>query len=239
VKLPLYFLAVGGGTLIQSTVVPVLGFWGVVPDFPVVLVVLLALRRGPEVGCVVGFALGLAQDVIAGGPLGLQALSKPSIALIKGYCVGGGCELATFADIRVAAANARLGIPPARLGIALGYREMQRLVQLVGPGRASYIIFSARLLDAQEALRIGLVDQVVPLAEIDGYTLKLAQEVTALSPVSHRANKAIIRTALANPSLQGLTPEQEALPYSVFDSEDYREGRRAFVEKRRSQFQGR
>ncbi len=83
-KLPLYFLAVGGGTLIQSTVVPVLGFWGVVPDFPVVLVVLLALRRGPEVGCVIGFALGLAQDVIAGGPLGLQALSKGVIGFVAG-----------------------------------------------------------------------------------------------------------------------------------------------------------
>jgi len=84
VKLSLYFLAVGGGTLVQSTVVPVLGFWGVVPDLPIVLVVLLALRRGPEVGCVTGFALGLAQDVIVGGPLGLQALSKGVIGFAAG-----------------------------------------------------------------------------------------------------------------------------------------------------------
>jgi rod shape-determining protein MreD len=84
VKLPFYVLAVGGGTLVQSTVVPALGVWSVVPDLPVVLVVLLALRRGPEVGCVIGFALGLAQDVIAGGPLGLQALSKSVIGFVAG-----------------------------------------------------------------------------------------------------------------------------------------------------------
>jgi rod shape-determining protein MreD len=84
VKLPLYFLAVGGGTLVQSTLVPAFGFWGVVPDLPIVLVVLLALRRGPEVGCVTGFALGLAQDVVAGGPLGLQALTKSVIGFVAG-----------------------------------------------------------------------------------------------------------------------------------------------------------
>lgn len=83
-KLPLYVLAVGGGTLVQSTVIPELGFWGVVPDLPIVLVLLLALRRGPEVGCVIGFALGLAQDVLAGGPLGLQALSKSVIGFVAG-----------------------------------------------------------------------------------------------------------------------------------------------------------
>ncbi|MBI3457452.1 MAG: rod shape-determining protein MreD [Candidatus Rokubacteria bacterium] len=83
-RLPLYFLAIGGGTLVQSTVVPVLGIGGVVPDLPVVLVVLLALRRGPEVGCVMGFALGLAQDAIVGGPLGLQALSKAVVGFIAG-----------------------------------------------------------------------------------------------------------------------------------------------------------
>jgi rod shape-determining protein MreD len=84
VKLPLYVAAIGGGTLVQSTVVPVLGFGSVVPDLPVVLVVLLALRRGPEVGCAIGFALGLAQDLIAGGPLGLQALSKSVVGFLSG-----------------------------------------------------------------------------------------------------------------------------------------------------------
>jgi len=84
VRLPLYFLAVSGGTLVQGTVVPVLGIGGVVPDLPLVLVVLLALRLGPETGCAVGFALGLLQDAIVGGPLGLQALSKAVVGFATG-----------------------------------------------------------------------------------------------------------------------------------------------------------
>ena len=83
-RLPVYFLAVSGGTLIQSTVVPVLGIGGIVPDLPLVLVVLLALRRGPETGCAVGFTLGLLQDAIVGGPLGLQALSKAVVGFMTG-----------------------------------------------------------------------------------------------------------------------------------------------------------
>jgi len=84
VRLSLYFLAIGGGTLVQSTVVPVFGIGGIVPDVLVVLVVLLALRRGPEVGCLTGFALGLVQDAIGGGPLGLQALSKAVVGFVAG-----------------------------------------------------------------------------------------------------------------------------------------------------------
>ena len=170
---------------------------------------------------------------------GLGALSKPTIALIKGYCIGGGCELACFADVRIAAESAQFGVPSARLGITIGYVEMRRLVQMVGPGNASYILLSARLLDAQEALRIGLVNQVLPLKEIDDYVAKLAKDMAILAPLAHRGNKEIIRTVQASPSLQDLTPEQEALPFHVFDSEDYREGRRAFLEKRRPDFRGR
>lgn len=169
---------------------------------------------------------------------GIQNLSMPTIALIKGYCVGGGCELACFADIRIAAENAQFGVPAARLGISLGYKEMRRLVQILGPGTTSYILLSARLLDAQEALRTGLVNQVLPLEEIDNYTTKLASGIAALAPIAHRDNKRIIRTVLANPSLEGLTPEEIALPFKVFDSDDYLEGRRAFVEKRRAVFKG-
>ena len=83
-RLPLYVLAVSGGALVQSTLVPVVGIWGVVPDVPVVLTVLLAIRRGPKAGCLTGGALGLAQDVIAGGPLGLHALSKAVLGFVAG-----------------------------------------------------------------------------------------------------------------------------------------------------------
>ena len=168
----------------------------------------------------------------------LGNMSKPTVALIKGYCVGGGCELAAFADIRVATPNAQFGVPAARLGISIGYEEMRRLVQLVGIGNASYILLSARMLDAQEALRVGLVNQVVPPEEIDEYTSKLVKSMAALAPIALKDNKEIIRTVLADPDLGGLTPEQQALPYRVFDTEDFAEGRRAFVEKRRPVFKG-
>lgn len=169
---------------------------------------------------------------------GLGELSKPTISLIKGYCIGGGCELACFTDLRIATDNSKFGIPAARLSIALGYDEMRRLAQLVGPGNLSYILLSARLLDAQEALRIGLVNQVLPPDEIDEYMMKLVRDIANLAPLAHRNNKTIIRTVLNNPELQGLTPQQKSLPFQGFDSEDYKEGRLAFVEKRRAEFKG-
>lgn len=167
----------------------------------------------------------------------IEDLSKPTISLIKGYCVGGGCELTTATDIRIGADNARMGITAARLGITIGYKEMRRLVDCVGPAGAKYILLTARLLDAQEALRMGLLHQVFPLAEVEAYTYRLAQEMAALGPLSHRYNKRILRKVIADPALH-LSPEEEAMPFLVFDSQDYHEGRRAFLEKRKAQFQG-
>ncbi len=169
----------------------------------------------------------------------IEAMSRPTICMIKGFCVGGGCEMSLAADIRIAADNSRFGIPVAKLGILVGYREMRRLVHLVGPGNASYILLTGRLLDAQEALRIGLVNAVVPLAEVKEHTYKLAKEMVPLAPLSQRRHKQILRTVLRNPSLAGLTPEEEHLPFTNFDSEDFHEGRRAFIERRAPQFKGR
>ena len=169
----------------------------------------------------------------------LEALSKPTICLIKGYCVGGGCELTMAADIRIAADNSRFGIPVARLGLLVGYGEMRRLVNLVGTGNTTYILLSGRMLDASEALRIGLVNSVVPLDEIEEHTRLLAEEMVPLAPLSQSRHKQILQTVLRNPSLTGLTPEEEELPFTNFDSEDFHEGRRAFVERRKPRFKGR
>lgn len=169
----------------------------------------------------------------------IEAISRPTISLIKGFCVGGGCELSTATDIRIAAHNSRFGIPVARLGILVGYREMRRLVRLVGPGNASYILLSARLNDAEEAHRIGLVTQTATLDDVDEVAYSLAREMVPLAPLSQARHKRILQTVLENPALDSLTEEEELLPFTNFDSEDFHEGRAAFVERRAPKFQGR
>ena len=179
------------------------------------------------------------QAAFAGAMDAIEALPVPTVCLIKGFCVGGGCELTLAADLRIAADNGRFGIPAARLGIVIGYGEMDRLTRLVGPGNASYILLSGRIIDAGEALRIGLVNEVVPLGEIDGRVQELAGEMARLAPLSQRQHKRIMRRVLRDPSLETLTPEEEGLPFANFDSEDFREGRGAFAERRQPEFKGR
>ena len=165
-------------------------------------------------------------------------MDTPTIAMIRGFAAGGGCELAVAADLRIASSDGRLGIPAARLGISIGHREMQGLVNLVGKGNALYILLSGRLLEADEALRIGLVNQVTPPAELESVTYQLAAEIAALAPLSHAANKRALQQVQAKPDLTTLTPEEAALPLTQFDTRDYQEGYRAFLEKRPPQFTG-
>ena len=128
-------------------------------------------------------------DAVNGVLSQLQSMATPTISMINGFAVGGGCELAIATDLRIASEDSRFGIPVARLGITVGHQEMQGLVNLVGKGNAMYILLSGRLLDAQEALRIGLVNQVIPSAELQEYTYRLANEIANLAPLSHKVNK--------------------------------------------------
>lgn len=169
----------------------------------------------------------------------VESIPKPTISFIRGYCIGGGAELSMATDIRIAATDSRFSIPVAKLNILIGYKEMRRLVRLVGPGRANYILMSGRQIDAQEALRFGLVDHVLPEDDIADYVYGLAQEMVPLAPLSQRRHKEIMQIALDNPGLEELTPEQEELPFANFDSADFIEGRRAFLERRPPRFQGR
>ncbi|MBO20614.1 MAG: enoyl-CoA hydratase [Chloroflexi bacterium] len=177
-------------------------------------------------------------DVVNGALQTLSEMATPTISMIRGFAVGGGCELAVATDLRIASDDSLMGIPVGKLGISIGHREMRGLVNLVGKGNAMYILLSARLLDAQESLRIGLVNQVVPAADLHDYTYKLAGDIASLAPLSHAVNKLTMIQVQNKPSLEGLTKEEADLPLTQFDTKDYLEGYKAFLEKRRPNFIG-
>ena len=179
------------------------------------------------------------QKAFDGAINAIEALPIPTICLIKGFCIGGGCELTLATDLRVAADNARFAIPAAKLGIVIGYEEMRRLIALIGPGHASYLLMSGRLIEAKKAEDCGLVNAVVPLDDIDEFVAELASEISQLAPLSHKQHKQIMNMLKNDPQLSRLTPEQHDLPFQNFDSEDFAEGRRSFLERRKPKFKGR
>lgn len=168
----------------------------------------------------------------------IDEIPKPTISMIEGFCVGGGLELASATDIRIAARGSRYGIPVARLGITAGFKEMRRVVRLAGAGNASYIALSGELLDAENAFRIGLLTELVAPEALEDRVYGLARRMAELAPISHADHKEIIRTVADNPGLAGMTDEDFALQYRVFDTDDFKEGLSAFVEKRKPRFKG-
>ena len=168
----------------------------------------------------------------------VAAFPKPTIAMINGFCLGGGCELALACDVRVASDAARLGQPEINLGIIPGGGGTQRLPRVVGTGQAMRLILSGEIVDAAEALRIGLVDVVHPASELRGRTLDFARGMAAKSPVALRMAKAAVRAAAEMPLAAGLAYETE-LFVTCFGSDDKREGVAAFLEKRPAEFTGR
>lgn len=168
----------------------------------------------------------------------IAAYPKPTIAMINGYALGGGCELALACDVRVAARSAKLGQPEIKLGIIPGGGGTQRLPRLVGYGQALRLILTGELIDAAEAARIGLVELVVDDEQLEARTRELAAGIAAHSPLTLRLAKDAVRAALEMPLGAGLRYERE-LFVTAFGSEDKAEGIRAFFEKRRPEFQGR
>ncbi len=177
-------------------------------------------------------------DAFEGALDAVEQMPKPVICMIRGICVGGGCELSMAADLRIASTGSTFGVPVAKIGVLVGYNEMRRLLHLVGPGHAANLLLTARRIDEQEALRIGLLTEVVPAEQLEEHTYALAREMATYAPLTQSGHKRIVRTVLANPGLDGLTEEERRLPLSIFDTEDGQEGYRAFMEKRPPQFRG-
>lgn len=170
-------------------------------------------------------------ETVAGYP-------KPVIAMIDGYCLGGGCELALACDLRLASEEAKLGQPEINLGIIPGGGGTQRLPRLVGEGKALQLILTGDIIPAAEAKAIGLVEEVVPRAELEAKTRELAQKIAEKSPVAVRLALEAVRAASRMEIEAGL--EYEATLFALlFATEDKAEGIQAFLEKRKPIFKGR
>ena len=163
---------------------------------------------------------------------------KPTIACISGFCLGGGMLVAMLCDIRIAAEDSQFGIPAAKLGIAYGYDGLRHLVSLVGPSRARLIMYTGMRMDAAEAARIGLVDRILPGAELWDATMDIACAIAGNAPLSIQASRITIAQILKDPDKRDMKAI-DAIGRACMDSEDFREGRRAFMEKRKPKFQGR
>jgi enoyl-CoA hydratase/carnithine racemase len=187
-------------------------------------------RANREVGVAYNRTLREAMDAVV-------ALPMPVLARIHGYCIGGGCELALCADLRVCDPTAEFGIPAARLGTGLDLGDVQRLVRLVGPACAQEILFTAGRVSAERALRMGLVNAVVEPTDMDGWVERLLSEVLAGSPLALRQAKHDVRLVLDDPSLLTVA-DRDQHAAALFDTQDYREGVRAFLEKRPPRFPG-
>ena len=168
----------------------------------------------------------------------MAAFHKPLIAMIQGYCIGGGVAVAMAADIRIAGDDTQYSVPAARLGLGYGYGGLNTLVSLVGPAMAKEIFFTARRFSAEEALAMGLVNRVVPVNQLEKVVAEYTTMISENAPLTIQAAKSTVREILKIPEKRDLKL-LEAQIKACFDSDDFTEGRTAFMEKRKPNFKGR
>jgi enoyl-CoA hydratase/carnithine racemase len=178
-------------------------------------------------------------DAVSGAAMkAWEALEKPVVAMIRGYCIGGGVLTALQADLRVASDDSRFAIPAARLGLGYSLAGVERLLAVVGPAWAAEILFTARRLGSAEALAIGLVNRLTTSDGLEAAVRELAGQIAENAPLTVRACKVALRQAQRSPAQRELGRLDELIS-ACYASEDYREGQRAFLEKRPPRFTGR
>jgi enoyl-CoA hydratase/carnithine racemase len=180
----------------------------------------------------------LYNRIVEEAEIAIRNCPKPTVAMIFGFCMGGGMAIALACDLRFAAEGSKFGIPAAKLGIVYDFDAVRQLVDLVGPAYAKDILYSARSVPAEEAFRIGLIQRLAPAAELEGRTLEYLKTVAANAPLSIRGAKAQM-AAIFDGSTVVHREQMQAARLATFDSEDYKEGTRAFLEKRPPRFTGR
>lgn len=183
-------------------------------------------------------AIALYNETVERASAALHGFPKPTLAMIRGVCIGGGLAIALNCDIRIAADNARFALPAGKLGLGYDYPGLKRFVDVVGPAFAKEIFFTARQFDAEEARAMGLVNRVVADGELEASVKSYTDLIGANAPLTLRAAKFAIGEVLKDESRRDLARVQE-LVQACFASRDYAEGRRAFMEKRKPRFEGR
>ncbi|MFN8544896.1 MAG: enoyl-CoA hydratase [Candidatus Binatia bacterium] len=177
------------------------------------------------------------EEVTARAFAALTAVEQPVVAVIHGVCIGGGLALAASADLRIAADDARVALPAARLGLGYHLSGVERLVELVGASAAAELFFTARQYTAAEALRLGLVNQVAPKAELDAFALRYLRDIARNAPLTLRAAKRAIAEVRRDAERRDVGAVGRLIG-ACFESADYAEGVAAFLEKRPARFRG-